>query len=379
VRGSKIVKRGKDSYSFRYDLPPGPDGKRQQKTETVKGSYKDAERRLRELLSQIDSGKLSWTPVRKTLGECLDEYLDNIKGGNDNTQATYVTAFKAFRRQLGQDTVVSSLDRELVQAAVNRLRDDEGMEKSTLGLYFSKFHIAMRWACLPTVRHTMQDPCIGVKISRPDRQVKQVWEDDQSNQFIRFCKAYAARYSKFYRYLTLFPLLLASGARVGEILSLRWPDVDLGKMSIHIYKTVSDKGKYGPPKSKNGFREVPLDEGAMRLLARHKVSQDKEKLAFGEGYNPDNLVFTTARGRRVIRESALMQFMRTSEKAGVPYITIHGLRHTNATMLLRNGMSVNAVAERLGDNPATIYETYGHVTPRMQSESVRIIAQAYQF
>ncbi len=62
----------------------------------------------------------------------------------------------------------------------------------------------------------------------------------------------------------------------------------------------------------------------------------------------------------------------------MPYITIHGLRHTHATMLLRNGMSVNAVAERLGDDPATIYETYGHVTPRMQFDAVRMTAQAYQ-
>jgi excisionase family DNA binding protein len=67
VRGSKIFKRG-DSYCFVYDLPPGPEGKRHQKTETVRGSYKDAERRQREILTQIDQGKLSWKPIEKKLG-----------------------------------------------------------------------------------------------------------------------------------------------------------------------------------------------------------------------------------------------------------------------------------------------------------------------
>jgi integrase len=377
VRGSKIVRRGKDSYSFRYDLPPGPDGKRQQKTETVKGSYKDAERRLREILSQIDQGQLSWLPVRKTLGECLDEYLDNIKGDNAGTYEVYVSAFKSFRKQLGSDCEVSGLDRKQIQDAVNRMRD-AGMGKGTLALYFSKFHIAMRWACLPNVRYTMQDPCQGVKIPEPEDLAKPVWDDDQSNQFIRYCKARAAKYAGFYRYATLFLMLLASGARVGEILALRWPDVDFDRKSTRICKTVSRKGKDGPPKSRRGFREVQLDEGAMRLLARHRVSQDREKLAFGEGFNPASLVFTTKKGGRVLYMSAYYEFARCSKKAGAPYITIHGLRHTHATMLLRRGHSVNSVAERLGDKPETIYNTYGHVTPRMQADTVKTIAQAYQ-
>jgi len=313
VRGSKIVRRGKDSYSFRYDLPPDPDGKRQQKTETVRGSYKDAERRQRELLSQIDQGKLSWMPVRKTVGEFLDEYLDNIRGINSGTYEIYVSAFKAFRKRLGSDCAVSSLDRKQVQDAVNGMRDEE-MGSGTVKLYFSKFHIAMRWACLPTVRYTMEDPCQGVKIPEPDDVVKPVWDDDQPNQFIRFCKETAARYPRFYRYTTLFLLLLASGARVSEILALRWMDVDFAKMSIHIYKTVRRNGEEGSPKSKRGSREVQLDEGTMRLLTRHKVSQDKEKLAFGEGYDPDNLVFTTPKGKRVLYMSAYYAFERCCRK-----------------------------------------------------------------
>jgi integrase len=191
---------------------------------------------------------------------------------------------------------------------------DEEMGSGTVKLYFSKFHIAMRWACLPTVRYTMEDPCQGVKIPEPDDVVKPVWDDDQPNQFIRFCKETAARYPRFYRYTTLFLLLLASGARVSEILALRWMDVDFAKMSIHIYKTVRRNGEEGSPKSKRGSREVQLDEGTMRLLTRHKVSQDKEKLAFGEGYDPDNLVFTTPKGKRVLYMSAYYAFERCCRK-----------------------------------------------------------------
>ena len=313
MRGSKIVRRGKDSYSFRYDLPPGPDGKRQQKTETVKGSYKDAERRLREILSQIDQGQLSWLPVRKTLGECLDEYLDNIKGDNAGTYEVYVSAFKSFRKQLGSDCEVSGLDRKQIQDAVNRMRD-AGMGKGTLALYFSKFHIAMRWACLPNVRYTMQDPCQGVKIPEPEDLAKPVWDDDQSNQFIRYCKARAAKYAGFYRYATLFLMLLASGARVGEILALRWPDVDFDRKSTRICKTVSRKGKDGPPKSRRGFREVQLDEGEVGL--RGGLQSGQPGLHHQEG-RPGPLHERLLRVRQVLKEgrSALHHHPRAAAHA----------------------------------------------------------------
>lgn len=64
-------------------------------------------------------------------------------------------------------------------------------------------------------------------------------------------------------------------------------------------------------------------------------------------------------------------------KAVLPYITIHGLCHTHATMLLSNGHSVNAVAERLGDSPETIMRTYAHVTTGMQAEMVKTVEQVY--
>jgi integrase len=159
-------------------------------------------------------------------------------------------------------------------------------------------------------------------------------------------------------------------------LALRWSDVDLDAWIIHITRTVSGKG-YGPPKSKNGVRKIPLSEGTVKMLSKHKVQQGKEKLLFGEGYNPENLVFCKENGKRLPYEDARYFFECFCKHAELPYIKPHGLRHTHATMLLMNGHSVNAVAERLGDDPETIMKTYAHVLPGMQKEMVKTIEQLY--
>jgi integrase len=253
VRGSKITKRG-DSYSFRYDLPSGPDGMRQQKTETVRGSYKDAERRQREILSQIDQGQFSWAPVRTTLGEFLNQYLENIKGMNNNTYSIYCCSFNSFKRCLGADLMLADLKTLAIQQALNTLATTK-LDRSTTNLYFQKLNIAMKYACRPSIRYLISNPCADVIVTKADVKEKQVWDDNQSNQFIRFCR------SSLLRYTTMFVLLLKTGARIGEVLALRWTDVDLDAGTIHITRTVLRHGAYGSPKSQRSLRKVSFDQG----------------------------------------------------------------------------------------------------------------------
>jgi len=369
VRGSKITKSGKGSYCFRVDYP-SPDGKRQQKKITVKGSYKEAERQQREILIQIDQGMYAVTPSQKTLGDFLDQYLEIIKGRNVNTYTNYVCAFKAFSKHIGGDVKLSKLKSEDVQKAVNEL--ESRLDKSTLNLYFQKFNVAMKYACRSNIRYLVSNPCDDVIVNKPQDKEKPVWDDSQSNQFIRFCKA------SIFRYITMFVVLLKTGLRVGEILALRWTDVDLNVGVIHVSRTVLRDGKYGPPKSRRSIRKVPIEQGTVKILLKYRVQQNKEKLLCGEGYNSEGLIFTSNTGKRVTKSVVTRSFKRYCKQAQLPNIRVHGLRHTHATMLLRNGHSVNAVAERLGDTPETIMMTYGHVTPGMQLEILKTIEQNYE-
>jgi integrase len=212
-----------------------------------------------------------------------------------------------------------------------------------------------------------------VIVPKEETAEKQIWEDEQANSFICSCKDFLRSYS------TLFVMLLKTGLRVGEALALRWTDIDLDQGVLHVARTVKADGSYGPPKTKRSVRKVSFDGGTLKMLQRHKIHRVKEKLRGGEGYNRDSLIFTTRTGRRPwLSHGRAVLPACLQDLSGSPYITIHGLRHTHATMLLNGGHSVIVVAERLGDTPETISMIYGHATPRNQLEILKTIEQAYE-
>lgn len=368
----KLKKRSKcgNSYSVRVEVPPGPDGKRRQKTITAK-SYKELERKQRELLSQVDLGQLPVAPAKMTLGEFLDYYLDIVRTKRAKTYEGYQTAFKAFRRTkiMQGKVLLSDVTTDLVQRAVNELSRE--LEKSSLSVYFTNLKTAFKYAAGHGVRYLPYNPCDGVIIAKPDEKEKQIWGDAQAQQFLLFCKTTTMRYA------ILFTLLLKTGARIGEILALRWSDVDLQAGTIHITRTIT-KGGYGPPKSKNSRRKVPIGQGTIKLLSKHRIWQNKEKLFFGEGYNPENLVICKSIGKRLPYQDAYQSFKAFCKYSGLPYITPHGLRHTCTTMLVAHGRPIKTIAELLGDDPVTIEKTSARNTPAMRAEMLEIIEQVYE-
>lgn len=366
----KVTGKRGEYYRVRVELPPRLDGKRNQRTLTDK-SYKALERQQRDLLYEIDQGRHSVAPVKTTLGEFLDFYLDIVKGKRDSTYNGYRKSFNAFRKCLGDGLRLTDIKTDTIQVAVNRLSDN--LKNSSVERYFVNLKTAFKYAANPGVGYVAFNPCEGVIINKPDNVEKVVWDDDQSNQFIRFCKLKKQRYS------ALFVLLLKTGARIGEILALRWTDVNFEAGMIYITRTVSGTGRgYNPPKSKNGTRKVPLDEGTLSMLNKHRIHQAEEKLLHGEGWNTENLVFCTKTGQRETYSEARRIFEELCMRAGLPYIAPHGMRHTHASFLLLHGRSVKEVAERLGDDDKTIMKTYSHLLPHIQAETVKLIEQIYE-
>jgi hypothetical protein len=142
MRGGKIYKGGKNSQYFYADFPPGPDGKRNQRKITVKGSYKDTEKYQREILSQIDRGEFSVAPTKMTLGEFLDYYLDIIKGRRANTYTNYEQAAKVFRKYLGS-VPLTELRMDMVQRVESDM--EARWKKSTVELRFRVFRTMLKY------------------------------------------------------------------------------------------------------------------------------------------------------------------------------------------------------------------------------------------
>lgn len=188
----------------------------------------------------------------------------------------------------------------------------------------------------------------------------------------------------------LYALALATGMREGELLALRWRDVDLDVHHLQVKGTLawrSGQGAghgfaIGQPKTKRSRRRIDLDPETVAALRRHKACQAQERLAVGalwgsESHWPD-LVFTNEIGGPLdARNLAQRSFNRLLRRAGLPIIRFHDLRHTAATLMLLHGVNVKVVSERLGHSSAAItLDRYSHVLPSMQRDAAQVIGKA---
>ncbi len=186
------------------------------------------------------------------------------------------------------------------------------------------------------------------------------------------------------RYGPAWMFLATTGMRRGEALGLRWTDVDLGTGKVAIRQTVvtvNHRTSFG--KTKTGrARVIELDARTVAVLRQQKARQGEELLLVGIGYRDDGLVFTLPDGRPYHPERFSREFLRKQvsynrahAKAPLPHLTVHGLRHSWATLALRAGEHPKVVAERLGHaNTNVTLNVYSHVVEGMQAQAAENVA-----
>jgi integrase len=176
-------------------------------------------------------------------------------------------------------------------------------------------------------------------------------------------------------------LLLATlGMRRGELLGLRWVDVDLttGRIAVrHTLVMVDGKPVMAEPKTSKGRRSLTLAPEVLDTLRAHRARQASERLSWGADYTDSGLVITTDDGRPMHPETLSGLFVRQAKRAGLPQIRLHDLRHSVASILLARGVHPKVVSELLGHATiALTLDTYSHVIPSLQQEAAGVVAAA---
>ena len=175
-----------------------------------------------------------------------------------------------------------------------------------------------------------------------------------------------------------------TGIRRGEACGLQWRNINFENNTITIERTRDNKGARAP-KTKNSYRTILVDELVMTQLKKYQVWCKQIMLAFGVRYSENSFVFISYQTAEPISDSGILYMLRrVHEVAGLVIVndkgeevaksTLHGLRHTHATILLNSGQNVKVIAERLGNTPAMIYEIYGHVLKELEQESVNVFS-----
>jgi integrase len=166
--------------------------------------------------------------------------------------------------------------------------------------------------------------------------------------------------------------------RRGEVLGLRWADLDLdnGWLSVRQTLVVVDNHPHiSQPKTARGRRRIALDPATISALRGHRRTQAAERLAAGSAWSADGLVFTYQDGRPLHPEYVRRQFDRRIHRARLPRIRFHDLRHTHATLALQAGVHPKVVSERLGHTTVSMtLDIYSHAIPAMQQDAAATVA-----
>ncbi|MEI6805748.1 MAG: site-specific integrase [Myxococcaceae bacterium] len=185
------------------------------------------------------------------------------------------------------------------------------------------------------------------------------WTAEESNQFLT-----ANSEDRFY---ALYVLALTTGLRQGELFGLKWEDIDFTEHTLAVRRIICEIGgrlSVGEPKTAGSRRRVDLPKTVLEVLRRHRQN------IFDEGLSSEWIFCDTKGG--AVRKSNFREnsFLRAVERAKVPMIRFHDMRHTAATILLSQGIHPKVVQERLGHAQIGItLDTYSHVLPSMQKEA----------
>jgi integrase len=169
-----------------------------------------------------------------------------------------------------------------------------------------------------------------------------------------------------------------TGMRRGEVLGLRWSDVDLDRRRLAVQQAVilvAYELIISDVKTDRGRRTIDLDDRTVAVLRAWRKRQVEERLLVGDAYQHNDLVFARPDGAPTNPDLFSQSFDRAVARSGLPRIRPHDLRHTHATILLQAGVPVKVVSERLGHaNPAFTITVYQHVNPGMQADAATVFS-----
>ena len=226
----------------------------------------------------------------------------------------------------------------------------------------------MRWGIVP------RNVCKATTPPKPDSEEIRPLDAEQARRLLRTAGGE--------RFEALYVLAVTAGLRIGELLALRWQDVDLeaGGPTLRVRRTKST-AKSGPgfttPKNGKG-RFISLTQRAVEALKAHRAAQNVERLKAGSLWQDNGLVFCTYGGRPLDSHNvSRTSFKPLLERAGLPNIRFHDLRHTCATLLLSRGHHPKLVQELLGHaSVALTLDRYSHVMPGMGEQTAAAMEAA---
>jgi len=376
-----IRQRSKGSWEITMDAGRDPaTGRRVRHFETVRGTKKDAQKRLAELLVNIEKGCYV-RPKRLTLAEWLELWLASYVKLRLSPQ-TVESYEMIIRRHLAPALGATPLNQLQPQhfygyyrraLSCGRADGRGGLSLRTVQYHHSILSEALEHAVKTEI--IGRNPANAVNPPRPERKSMATLAPGDIPRFLA-----AARIEPHY---ALFYTALFTGLRMGELLALSWGHVDLVLAQIRVLKALHKRRgvcELREPKSPHSRRQIALSPSLALVLRQHKAEQEARTILLGRALTDSDFVFCRPDGNLLDPGTVRRVFARILRRAGLRRLRFHDLRHSHATLMLVSGVHPKIVQERLGHSSVAItLDTYSHVLPGLQEAAVRRLDEFLDF
>ncbi|OQB54108.1 MAG: Transposase [Firmicutes bacterium ADurb.Bin146] len=374
MRGT-LIKRG-TMWSFVVELGRDNKGKRKQKWYSGFKTKKEAEKKLAEVIHQIETNTFI-NPDKLTLEEYLKQWLSDyvepnltpstIAGYKVNIEKHIIPSIGNIPLQKLQPAHVQKFYNEKIRNG--RLDGKGGLSAKSVMYIHRNLREALSYAVKQQL--IMRNVADMVELPKQKKFQATFLNEEEVQELLEAFKG-------TYCYV---PVLLGVGLglRRGEALGLQWKDIDFDNKTIQIRRSLiptKDGLLFHDPKTEGSKRIIVAPETIINELKAVKEKQDKDKEVMGEAYNDMDLVTCYGDGSPINPTAFGHSFIRTLAKNKLKHIRFHDLRHTNATLMLKQNIPAKVASERLGHSTIGItLDLYSHVLKEMQEEAASKIEE----
>lgn len=242
---------------------------------------------------------------------------------------------------LEQDTQIKRLAKNNGERTLKPLSKKTILEHHRL--ISAMLHKAVYWQLIP------YNPAERVQPPRTPKAQRRFYDDEQCKLLLKGLNELEENEMK---YKVAIILTVFTGVRLGELMGLDWENIDFKNKEITVNKSsqyLASTGVYTkPPKTPSSFRHISIPDSVIEILEEYKIWYDSQKDLCGELWIDSNRLFVQADGKPMHPSTISKWFVKFVEQIGLPVINFHGLRHTNATLLIAQNIEVPIVSARLG-------------------------------